>query len=166
MTTKKKAGKKGNGKANGKRKKRAAEAGDPIIINGGGGMFKVGDIGVTIEFDHNGYGPDTDPTLWNHEDCKLKHIDADEIGVPALDRDLGPNDTVTIKSAKGGQPSDIQVIGGSPLKLKFTRIDYPYKKRIHGGKDFQIGKILINGQPFFESRGGRCHIRVGTFRFQ
>lgn len=159
MATKKMARKKAKG---GRNKPRVPpEPGEPIIIGGGSRLIR--DKKVSLEFDHNAYGPDdNNPPNWLHEDCKLQHIDADEIGVPPLDKVLAEGDSITIKCANGAQNSDIEINGGPPLVLKFKRGDYPYKKRKHNGAGFQISKILVNGRVEFTSNGGECHIKVKT----
>jgi len=158
MATKRKAGKKGNGKPPVKQ----AVAGDPIIINGGGGgIVKVGDKLVAIRFNHNTYGPQG-PDRWTNPDCTLKTIEVFQVGNDLLPpRPLNANDLVTIKCTNSN--GDIAIIGDvASSTVKFKPGDYPYGNGKHVGK-FEIKEIRIGVTAIWWNIPGLdCTIGVQT----
>ena len=163
MATKKAAKKATSGKPTSKPKKKL-EPGDPIIINGGGGLIKIRDKKVELQFDHNAWGPDeNDPNRWINEDCSLLSIGVFQIGNDLQNYPLNASDAVTLKSSKGGANSDVQITGSRPTFLKFNLKDYPYKKKKHTGAGFQIDEVLVNNRSVWRSQPDKdCIIAVST----
>jgi hypothetical protein len=156
MATKKKAGKKGNGKP----PMRRAVAGDPIIINGGGGGGKkAGDKVVTISFDHTyvHQGPDR----WTDPDSRLNTIEVNQVGNDLPPRSLNANDLVTIKCTNS--TGNIAIVGdGASSTIKFSPEDYPSGNGKHVGQ-FEIKEICVGVTPIWLNVPGReCKIEVQT----
>jgi hypothetical protein len=148
MTPKQKATKK-DAKPNGKPKKKF-EPGDPIIINGGGGLIKTKQ--VKINFNHEQFGPDpANPPNCNrfvNDEVKLSSLITKEEGGVPIPKALATTDTVTIKCDAAN--SDITITGSADsVSIEFDRTIHRFKKHEHVATAIAVIQVLVNGTPVF-----------------